>query len=144
MSGLYVILAFVIGWTVAHAIKLGILLATSKKEVREKDLVRRLMSSGGMPSGHTASFSAAVMFVGMAYGFDSPLFAISLCMLTIVIYDAVNVRYAVGEQGKAMNRLIRKVGGEDVRIVEGHTIAEVAVGLVIGVGVGAILYACCG
>ena len=55
--------------------------------------------SGGMPSGHAASFTAATVLIGCMYGFDSGLFMLAVCMWAIVAYDAMHVRYAVGIQG---------------------------------------------
>ena len=142
MNGIYIIVAFLVGWTAAHIVKLLILVIKERGRASFSTLVKRLLSSGGMPSGHTASLSAAVMFTGLAYGFDSPVFAISVCILSIIIYDAINVRYAVGQQGKVVNKLLKKVNSEDevVKVVEGHTLLEVTVGLLLGLLMGWITY----
>ena len=143
MNGWKIILAYVLGWFVAQTTKYVLLFArgeTKGKSGGEK--FRMYIKSGGMPSGHTGSILGATMYAGLAYGFSSVAFGILVCFSATVIYDAVNVRYAVGEQGKKMNKLIKVVKPDDelVRIVEGHTGIEVFVGAVIGVLMGAIVF----
>ena len=91
-----------------------------------------LVRSGGMPSGHSASFVGATMMIGMIEGFDSIIFALAVCTAIIIIYDAMNVRYAVGEQGKVLNKFILSKKRK-LRVVEGHTPIEVVVGAMIGI-----------
>ena len=72
-------------------------------------------------------------------GFESGLFALALAMTLIVIYDAIHVRYAVGEQGKALNGLLEKENKKPLSVVEGHTIGQVVVGAFSGVLIGVII-----
>lgn len=135
MNGIKVIVSFVCGFVVAQIIKfiIGYFCGDKKKIVAGfGSAVEYLLKSGGMPSGHAASLTAATVSIGLLEGFGTSIFALALCVLVIVIYDAVNVRYIVGEQGKALNKLIKK----PLRIVEGHVITEVLVGILIGVLVG--------
>lgn len=131
MSGIKILIAFVCGWFVAQFAKL-----IAAKIKGEKNLLRFLTKSGGMPSGHAASFIAASMCIGLTEGFGSAVFALAVCVAAIVLYDAINVRHAVGEQGRALNRLIP----DALRVVEGHTLAEVLVGGAIGILVGMIVF----
>lgn len=144
MNGWKIILAYVLGWFVAQTTKYVLLSVrglTKGKSGAEK--FKLYIKSGGMPSGHTGSILGATTYAGMAYGFDSVPFGILVCFSATVIYDAVNVRYAVGEQGKKMNKLLKTVRPEDdlVKIVEGHTGLEVVAGAVIGVAAGLAVYA---
>ncbi|MDO4979016.1 MAG: divergent PAP2 family protein [Candidatus Saccharibacteria bacterium] len=139
-TGIRVILSFVIGWFLAQGTKLVIFMIRVKGRVTFKDVVEMMMKSGGMPSGHSASMSAAVGTIGFFEGFGSVLFALGACMLIIVVYDAINVRYAVGEQGKALNKLGEKeTEWKHLKVVEGHTILQVIVGIVIGIAVAAVM-----
>ena len=63
-----------------------------------------------------------------------------MCMSAIVIYDAVNVRYAVGEQGKVINLIANdhNYKKHKVKVVEGHTIPQVIVGGIVGILLGII------
>lgn len=143
MEGLKIILAYVLGWFVAQTTKYILLCikgVTKGKSGKEK--ARLYVKSGGMPSGHAGSILGATMYSGLAFGFSSIPFGILVCFSATVIYDAVNVRYAVGEQGKKMNKLIKTVKPDDelVKIVEGHTGIEVFVGALIGILMGAVVF----
>ncbi|USN57381.1 MAG: divergent PAP2 family protein [Candidatus Peribacteria bacterium] len=46
-----------------------------------------------MPSSHTAVVVAVACMVGWTDGLDSHVFALSLVLAAIVIYDALNIRY---------------------------------------------------
>lgn len=137
------IVAFAIAWFLAQASKtiLGALSGDLKKNVHDvPSFFRYFGRSGGMPSGHTASFTAMVIFMGLTYGFNSPYFVISACVWTIIVYDATHVRYAVGKQGEALNRLLEKDHQSILPIVEGHTVVEVVVGAIIGILTAILLY----
>lgn len=139
MEGWCGIIAFVVAWFIAQMAKFVIGLIEGKRLGGKLSLgaaIDYFMRSGGMPSGHTASFTALTVFLGEMYGWGSGIFALSVCTLIIIIYDATHVRYAVGVQGKALNTLLEKNNEPTVKIVEGHTPLQVAVGAVIGVVVG--------
>jgi len=131
MNGIKVLIAFVCGFIVAQGIKTVVALVQNRKNIS-----KYIFKTGGMPSGHATSFLAATTCLGLGGGFSSSIFALAACMAVIILYDAVNVRYAVGEQGKALNQLISK----PLRLVEGHTLAEVFVGGLLGVAIGCLVY----
>ncbi len=143
MVGLYTLVAFVVGWLVAHTLKVVIGLLEGNKigdKVSLGAIIGYCTRSGGMPSGHTASFGAATTYLGLLYGFDSGVFTLAVCVLVIIIYDAVNVRYAVGRQGEALNRILKERGEKTLPVVEGHTIPQVVVGGAIGICMGLAVY----
>lgn len=143
MNGLKIILAYIIGWFIAQTTKYVLLSVKGKTRGKtHKEKFKMYIKSGGMPSGHTGSILGAATYTGLALGFDSIAFGILICFAITVIYDAVNVRYAVGEQGKKMNKLIKVVKPDDelVKIVEGHTGIEVLVGGLIGVAAGVVVF----
>jgi len=47
-----------------------------------------LLSTGGMPSSHSALVTGAFIAVGLQEGFNSALFAIAFVVAMIVVYDA--------------------------------------------------------
>ena len=98
---------------------------TNQKEI----IVDCIIKTGGMPSSHTACYLAMSLMIGFIEGFNSTLFALAVCTLVIIIYDAANVRYAVGEQGKALNEIIEK----KIKVIEGHTVFQILVGGLMGV-----------
>lgn len=143
ISGLGGLLAFVIGWFVAQAGKLiGDLIRNGKMNLQE--VIDCFFRSGGMPSGHTASFTGLSTFFIFQFGLFSPISILAICTTIIVVYDAVNVRYAVGEQGKMINIMImdRNYKKNKVKVVEGHTVPQVAVGAVLGLVIGFIMSCC--
>lgn len=133
------ILAFFAGFIIAQLCKF--LLGACTKEGRSgmKDIrsaIGYLMRSGGMPSGHSAGMMAVTVYLGCYYGFLSGIFALAVATTGIVLYDATHVRYAVGEQGEALNKLLKKSGEAELPVVEGHTMLQVVVGAFLGIMVG--------
>ena len=123
------LVAFALAWVLAHVVKVAIVAVKNKRLGVEE--LKHLIKSGGMPSAHTATMTALATYFGILYGFDSGMFALSAAVLLIVAYDAMNVRKAVGEYGE----LLRKAE-KNLKIVRGHTLAEVIVGAVVGIVVG--------
>ncbi len=138
-NGWYAILAAAIGWLIAQTWKtIAGVLAGRTKQMNLATFIGYATRSGGMPSGHSAFMTALTVYIGMAWGFDSGLFALAVANTIIVIYDATHVRYAVGVQGKALNGLLEKDGKKPLPLVEGHTLPQVTVGILIGVITGVI------
>lgn len=99
----------------------------------------RLVGAGGMPSSHTALVVSLAGAVGLHDGFDSPLFAVSVVLAGIVMYDAAGVRRAAGKQAKVINKLVRQLRVEhtvhDITLKEllGHSPIEVFAGAAWGI-----------
>lgn len=98
-----------------------------------------------MPSSHSAVVSSLAILIGKDYGFNSGVFALSLIMAFVVMYDAAGIRRAAGKQATILNRILETPGlttGEvQEKLIEalGHTPIQVFVGAIIGVIVGAIV-----
>lgn len=139
MDSFYILLAFFFGWFFAQTTKIVIALVV-KKKLTFKEFIDLTMKSGGMPSSHTACFVAATLTIGFRLGFDSAIFALALCNTVIIIYDATNVRYAVGQQGKLLNKIASGTQlAKPLKLVEGHTVAQAIVGFLIGVAIAVLL-----
>lgn len=136
MEGLGALLAFVTAWFLSQVTKLVIAIITNKGKIGLKEFVNYFLVSGGMPSGHTASFVSLTVFLGMREGFLSSIFALAVGMTIIVVYDSVNVRRSVGEQGKLLNNVAAKQRLKELRVVEGHTVPQVIVGGLLGILIG--------
>ena len=127
-----------IAWFLAQSIKVVLELVLN----RRLDF-SRLVSSGGMPSAHSATVSALATTLGMMQGLGSPLFAISFIVAGIVLYDSAGVRQSVGQQAVVLNRIIRELRERrpmaelehDLRELIGHTPFEVGAGVAIGIGI---------
>ena len=136
MDSFYILLAFTLGWFIAQSAKIIIALIVKKGKVGFSELIELVMKSGGMPSSHTACFTAASLTIGFRIGFDSALFALAVAMTVIIVYDATNVRYAVGQQGKLLNKIVsmsESQTAKPIKIVEGHTVPQAIVGFMVGV-----------
>lgn len=143
MNGILALIAFASGFLLAQLWKLIERLIRREKRPKTEHfgaMIADLFRSGGMPSGHAASMTALTTFLGFAEGTNSGLFAVAVASTIIIIYDATHVRYAVGEQGKALNKILKKNDEKSLLVVEGHTMLEVIVGVMLGVVVGAIVY----
>ena len=135
-----VFICALIGWFVAQVLKVPICLITEKKLN-----FMMLLSSGGMPSSHSATVCALATACGMIEGFSSSVFAVSAIFAFIVMYDAAGVRRAVGQQAKILNRLMDDIfaGKTDeiqskLKELIGHTKLEVLAGALLGVIIGVI------
>lgn len=136
------VVAFAGGFVVAQLLKLiiGLIQGSKTGVVSFRTAVGYLTRSGGMPSGHAASFTALTTYLGCVEGFNTALFVLALATLLIILYDAIHVRYAVGEQGKALNQLLKAAGKPELPVVEGHTVLQVIVGVLIGVLLGWMVF----
>ena len=68
--------------------------------------IRRIFEAGGMPSSHSAMTCSLVVAIARTHDFSSPLLAVAICFATVVMYDAMGVRRAAGEQAKVLNTII--------------------------------------
>ena len=104
---------------------------------------RYLVSTGGMPSAHSALVGALATGVGLTKGWESPEFAIACLFAVIVMYDAAGVRQAAGKQARILNQLLDEFlqdshqlnTEERLKELLGHTPFEVLIGLTWGISV---------
>jgi acid phosphatase family membrane protein YuiD len=137
-----VLIAAFLSWAVAQVSK------TILEIVRERKIVlSRLVSSGGMPSSHSALVTGLATATGRVVGLDSASFAIAVVLASIVMYDAAGVRRAVSIQARILNQLIDEafqghpIAEKHLRELIGHTPVQVFVGGLLGVGVGLLVTA---
>lgn len=98
--------------------------------------VSTMLSTGGMPSGHSALVSSIATAVGIKYGPFDDHFAIVLVFAAIVIYDAMNIRYQSGLHAHALNKIR---GEKKLNESLGHLPSETLAGSIVGVLVAAAL-----
>ena len=135
-----VLICAILGWFVAQVLKVPICLITEKKLN-----FMMLISSGGMPSSHSATVCALATACALTEGFSSSIFAVAAMFAFIVMYDAAGVRRAVGQQAKILNKLMDdifagKTDGIQAKLKEliGHTKLEVIAGALLGIIIGVI------
>ncbi len=128
-----IIVTSVIAWFTAQFIKVIIVLIRDRKFD-----VERFVGSGGMPSAHSAFVVSLSIAVGITEGFESAVFAVSMVLALIVMYDATGIRRAAGEQAKLLNQIVGKWGRKEFPDVElkellGHTPVQVIMGALVGI-----------
>lgn len=145
----YVLNVTVVSWILAQLLKTIFTLLSTGKVVLE-----RLVGAGGMPSAHSAGTSALAIAMARKLGFDSPEFGLAFAFAAIVMYDAMGVRRAAGEQAKVLNKMIfqipqlrifpkEKTGetapepkplvNKELKEFLGHTPVEVLCGCLLGI-----------
>ncbi len=137
----HVLFAALISWFVAQALKIPIY-----HHVEHVWDFSRFHGSGGMPSSHSAMVTGTSVMIGGLYGFDSGLFALSVVLAMIVMYDAAGVRRETGTQATVINQILKdmllngkKISDEELKELVGHTPLEVAGGALTGLLV-AVIY----
>lgn len=103
-----------------------------------------LVSAGGMPSAHSAFVSSLTASLALWGGAASEAFAVSCVFSLIVIYDAYRLRGAVGQQARALNRILDAhpgLGKAELNEMVGHTPLEILIGVLLGGGFAALLWA---
>jgi len=65
-----------------------------------------ILSTGGMPSSHSAFVASLATAIAIRRGIDSVYFAIAFCFAAVVIYDAMGVRRHAGTHAAMLNKLI--------------------------------------
>ncbi|PHT35392.1 hypothetical protein CQW23_23092 [Capsicum baccatum] len=100
---------------------------------------KRMLSSGGMPSSHSATVTAVVMAIYLQEGAGGSTFAIAVVLACVVMYDATGVRLHAGRQAELLNQIVCELPPEhpvaNVRPLRdslGHTPLQVFAGAVLG------------
>ena len=114
-----------------------------------------VMTTGGMPSSHSAAVSSLITSLVLEFGFNSPLVAIATIFGVIIMFDSMAVRRQSGEQGLLLNLMAQRqfksaefmkefqelqakydIDTYDDMIIDkylGHKPTEVIVGVIVGV-----------
>lgn len=135
-----IIVTAILAWFIAQLLKVIIVIITEKKIN-----FYRFVGSGGMPSSHAAFVVSLSTSIGLVEGFTSSIFAVTLILALIVMYDAAGVRRAAGQMAKVLNKIVDEWDKVDEKWREkrlkellGHTPLEVFAGAVLGIVVGII------
>ncbi|KAJ8534429.1 hypothetical protein K7X08_016157 [Anisodus acutangulus] len=100
---------------------------------------KRMLSSGGMPSSHSATVTALIMAIYLQEGAGGSAFAIAVVLACVVMYDATGVRLHAGRQAELLNQIVCELPPEhpvaNVRPLRdslGHTPLQVLAGALLG------------
>lgn len=132
------LVAVIAAWLIAQGVKYLIVAVKN----RNFNHVRQLYLSGNMPSAHSATVTALTVVIAFKDGVHSGLFSLSLLFAAIVMYDAMMVRRSSGEQGLAIQALIKEQKSKVLlpRAARGHTPFEVLVGALLGAVLGLVVF----
>lgn len=131
-----VLLVALISWAIAQVIKV-ILNAI----INRRFSLERLFGDGGMPSGHSATVTAAAVMCAWTYGLNSAVFGIAFVLAVVVMHDATGVRREAGKHAVAINEIVETISDDDSEIdiniaklkeFVGHTHRQVIVGSILG------------
>ncbi|MFA4858974.1 MAG: divergent PAP2 family protein [Candidatus Margulisiibacteriota bacterium] len=137
----YVLVVVVVAWFLAQVIKVFYYWVKDKKFN-----LLHLLEAGGMPSAHSATVSSLTISLGLVFGWDSPLFVISLVLALVVMYDAAGVRLEAGRQALLLNKIVEEIYAADKEKIKklkeliGHTPLEVVAGAAIGILIAFLMY----
>ncbi|MDZ8054244.1 MAG: divergent PAP2 family protein [Aulosira sp. ZfuVER01] len=130
-----VLLVALVACLIAQALKLVIELVKNRKLN-----VRVLVTTGGMPSAHSALVTSLATGVGQTLGWASPDFALATVFAIIVMYDAAGVRQAAGKQARILNQMIDELfddkhdfSQDRLKELLGHTPVQVIAGSALGI-----------
>ena len=101
---------------------------------------RYLISTGGMPSSHSA-IVCSLLTTLILNSADSMLLAACVTFSLIVMYDAANIRRSAGDHAILLNKLNKAIESKDnlklneveLKEVLGHTPLEVLIGSLVGI-----------
>lgn len=132
------LIAIVLGWVVAQGLKYVFAVIRH----RNFSQLRQLYLSGNMPSSHSATVVALATVISLKTGVDSAIFALSALFAAIVMYDSMMVRRSSGEQGVAIQKIIKSLKSDIAlpRAAKGHTPSEVLAGAILGVIIGLVVF----
>jgi hypothetical protein len=104
-----------------------------------------LVSTGGMPSSHTAGVIALVTSIAFTQGVGTIYFAIASTFAAVVIHDSMGIRRAAGKQAEVINEWSRILSDihregqftpENLKTMLGHSFSQVLGGTILGLIVG--------
>lgn len=126
----YLIIPFITS-ILCQCIKVLIETIKSKKFMLE----RLLDGMGGMPSTHSTLVSSLSTLVYINHGSNGILFAITIFLSLIIIYDSMGIRYESSKMAKVVNN----IASTNLRERLGHKPVECLVGVIFGIVVTSIL-----
>ena len=134
-----ILISALCAWGAAQVIK-----AILYRVINGRFSIERLFGDGGMPSGHSATVTAAAINCGLG----SSEFAITVIIAIIVMHDACGVRRETGKQALVIQDLVETLNilaekeytpPQRLKIFVGHTPMQVLVGGIVGLLTGILI-----
>ncbi len=122
-----------LGWCTAQIIKMV------RGAIKMKTLdFTYLLSTGGMPSAHSALVMSLFVSLGLGIGWTEPATVVASVFAAITMFDAATVRRAAGLQARVLNKMVAQFKAEHrfsfkpLKELLGHTRTEVFGGMLTG------------
>lgn len=125
-----------VAWVVAGALKFTI------NSIKARALAFGQIGYGGLPSNHSAIVSSMATLIALREGLAHPAFGVAVTLAFVVMLDAASLRRAVGRQAERLNQLAP--GEPPLRERVGHTPLQIAAGILVGMGVGFVVFVASG
>jgi acid phosphatase family membrane protein YuiD len=136
-----ILLITISSWIIAQSLKVVI------GVIRERKFnFRWFVGTGGIVSSHAAGVSTLATAVGLRFGFDSALFAVTFIFTVIVLFDAQGVRRATGKQAEILNKMLddmywkKRIQEDRLKELLGHAPVEVFMGMFLGIAIALVLW----
>lgn len=134
------IISAISSWIVAQIAKVIFGFIKHGRNDRSR-ILWRVIWAGGMPSAHSALVASTTMIILLSNGAQSAFFGFSLVVSAIVIYDRSRM-YSVYLTFQQKYPVLKDAVQKDpvLKDLVGHSLPEIVIGTLIGVGTGAITY----
>lgn len=122
-------------WAIVGPIKFLI------SSARQRRWAFSLVGNGGFPSNHSSVVTSMATLIALREGIEHPAFGVAVTLAFIVMIDANSLRQHVGRQAAAINRVA--AGAANYKVLRermGHTLVEIAGGIVTGIGMGFLVF----
>ena len=125
-----------LAWLVAGILKF------LTNSIRAKRLAFDLIGYGDLPSNHSAIVSSIAVLIALKEGINTPASGVAIALAFIVILDASSLRRQIGKHAMAINKLnsLSSRASGLLRERMGHTRVEILAGIIVGSGVGYLVY----
>jgi len=124
----------ILAWTLSQIVKM----INAYRRTGRLDM-RFLVSTGGMPSAHSALVCALATSIGITEGFTSPITVLAVAFAAVTMFDAAVVRRAAGQQARILNQILDEIvikhhlSERRLKELLGHTRLEVFMGMLVGI-----------
>ncbi len=129
-----------LGWCTAQVIKM----VRGAIKMKTVDFTY-LLSTGGMPSAHSALAMSLFVSLGLGVGWAEPVTVAASVFAAITMFDAATVRRAAGLQARVLNKMVaqfkkeHKLSFKPLKELLGHTRTEVFGGMITGTVVAVVV-----
>ncbi len=117
--------------------------------------ITTVITTGGMPSSHSALVVSLAMITGLVNGFNNIYFAMSCVLAIVVVHDSMGIRLEAGKHATAINKMKKQLDelqankskqedekekNQELKELLGHEPIEAIAGSVLGLIIAVLCY----